>query len=282
MPEGLCQHERRTIEAGKASLEYLRRRTHENPLFAVLTGVFHSGAIPYQNNQQWVEHLVEKPYSEVKKLAEKPLEDRVRTMTIDRPKNLPSVYFARSRANMLPGALECFEDLCLDEPEKCFEKRTREKLVKCMVDKARGPIEEGTQRGGIGRKTSDLMREYLGDDEAVAVDRHVLRWVCEDAKVYCPIDLKTGKPLGSLEELEYGGTARGYKIPDEIYEACAEALREEARHCGIMPTQLQVGVWLKGVCGAPKRPRGPIFLGKGRGGLVTCPPPPEQVVFEVP
>jgi hypothetical protein len=95
----------------------------------------------------------------------------------------------------------------------------------------------------MGPKGKDLMREYLGDDNAVAVDTHVRRWVCEEAKLYCPTRELTG---------------RAYQ---EEYNHTRDVLREAADDCDIKPIVLQVAAWINGVC--RDRKYNPVFLGDG-------------------
>lgn len=247
--------------------DYLRGRTRGDALFVALTGVFHSSAVPYERHQQWVEWLMDNK-SLALELGHRSV-DEIEEFFQSGPANLPGLVNRRSRANMYPGAIQCYEDVCGADGKGCATYSGGDALVRCMVEHARGPRDEGSKAGGIGPKTRNLLYEYIGDPTAVAVDRHVFRFLCNNG-IYVPKDEK-GRPLADCCDSFLKDPAHpqaGYNLGEPWYSRAKDAFLEYAADCGANPVDLQVGAWFKGVCGSePGRARA-VYLGKN--GYFPC------------
>lgn len=224
------------IEKGKEVADYLMERSRENPFFAVASAVMHSGPITYTPQQKYVERMV--------------LED---------PRNFIDPAYAKEavrgsqlwegRALILPRATKCFVRHC--SRNECLKPKGREKLVGCLQKSGVQRTVAGGKRTGVGfgQKILDLTREYLGDSNAVAVDRHVKNWACKRAKLVCP---KNPKEL------------KRDSVTAKTYRAVADAVRRKASECGLKPAELQVAAWLSGAC-REEAPKGkPLYIGKGK------------------
>ena len=145
----------------------------------------------------------------------------------------------------------------LAELSRCYLKGLKE---------GRGEVEAAldctdyTRTKGVGRKGANLMREYLGDEDAVAVDRHVWKYACV-YKGFCPIG-----PGGKELKVRYSN--HGVSIPEPVQEAVEGYIKAIARECDKTPSDIQVAAWLKGACDSKmeerikKRGASPeIFLG---------------------
>ena len=244
------------LEEANRLIGFVRGRTDENPFFAVMTGAMHGGPIEYHRQQPYVEEL-----------------SRLN------PKDLTDIDYVESqikgsqhwigRSKSVVDLSDCFIKVCGVDGRKCKTPKGRERLMDC----ARGAF-------GIGEKTIDLMKEYLGDNEAVAVDRHVGHWTCKDAEIKCPtVTKKLWEWEGRLyeqqpydfEKAKWVGErvrrtvqydfVKGKAIPPKVYDEIKESIRTKAKECNIQPVQLQVASWIKGACDA--MPDGPIFVGEG-------------------
>jgi len=118
----------------------------------------------------------------------------------------------------------------------------REELMECIKDTTRG----------IGPKTRDLMREYLGDSNAVAVDRHIMNYVCNVAGL-CHVGKKKGKPITKKQ-----------------YDDIKDTVRKIAKRYDVTPAELQVSLWLKEACQSQMQKRKSNKMWLGRGETIDC------------
>jgi endonuclease III len=254
--------------------EYIQKRSREDPYFAVVTGALHSGQVTYDKQQKFVEKIMkEKKKHGIKTLLD---ESKVR-------KTLHKAQLWEGKSRQLVKSTECYIDVCGVQGRECLTKpKVREDLVSCMQSaqsrirrelsqqhpewlKKSNPSDKMTildkkvQSAGFGQKTSDLVREYLGDNNAVAVDRHVGAYVC-NTRGFCPVMKKGGKFNFDREA----------QIPPHIYRQIANEIRAIAKECHKKPADVQVAAWTKGVCDSRLRehmnPR--FFVGEGK--YVDC------------
>ena len=106
---------------------------------------------------------------------------------------------------------------------------------------------------GFGRKSANLLLEYLGDPEAVAVDRHVTYWAFRGVPGKRGGVLKrefkqmrAGRIIGRTRDT--GLFARGDEITDEVFDKVTAIVHRAADRCGVEPAALQVAAWAWGVC----------------------------------
>ena len=264
-----------TWESKQGVKEYLQRRTKQDPYFAVVTGSLHAGQITYDKQQKFVEKIMRhKQKHGIKTLLN---ENEVRN-------TLQGAQLWEGKAKHLVKSTQCYIDHCGYQGRDCLTKpKAREGLVGCMQsaqtkiknellkehpewNKKEHPgdhmtlIQKKIQSAGFGQKTSDLVREYLGDEQAVAVDRHVGDYICKK-RGFCPLMKKGGKFKFEKER----------DIPPHIYRQISQQVRHVAKQCRKTPADIQVPSWLRGVCDSRlyQRP-GPtnIFIGEGK--YVNC------------
>jgi len=318
---------------GASALDYLRRRSRENPWFAVASAVMHAGRIGYNIQQRVAEKVIEAGPEAVMDIAST-------LKTVGRAQDLARV------ASSMPVAAACYRRFC--QQGSCIGdqgkmSRDGEALVECMRSaeytlsasdieaaqaspsynpryarlfdtmvgeknvSSRGSsyVRKGT---GIGHKTRNLLAEYLGCDDAVAMDTHVANWlsstgratwiqkikVSRKDKNQRPLrrrDPKTGelKDLFNVEHVKtrFAGTigekkaltSEGYHVVDRFDPPAYGLMKREfqrlARECDVPPADLQVGAWAQGTCDAIRSERrygsaveGGIYLGEGR--LDSC------------
>ena len=232
------------IKAGKTGLKILREETKNTPFLAAGTIAIHGYNVPYESGQRYVEAFADMWHKGEKEKVKDP--EFVREFC-NREEAGPTIGFVKQRCELIPEVAECFEEFCGDDGQKCVtDPRARNQFLKCAKE-----IE------GVGRKLIDLAAEYLGDDNAVAVDRHVARWA-----------VKTGvyKPKTPAEEERIWEVGR---ISPLVYNKIAEAIRKVAEQVGVKPAEFQVGVWHITKC----EPRGkwrPTKIEYVRGKAVAC------------
>jgi endonuclease III len=264
--------------------QYIQKRTRDDPYFSVVTGSLHSGQITYDKQQPFVEKVMDvKKERGIHELLD---ETKVRKM-------LKGAQLWEGKSRQLVKSTQCYIEHCGVLGRDCLEKpKVREDLVSCMQavqEKIRSDLDREhpdwknivhkkwkTKTGkirtvsklqsevassGFGQKSSDLVREYLGDDDAVAVDRHVGSYVCVN-RGFCPVMKKGGK---------FKFTKEG-EIPPNIYRQISQQIRDIAGGCSVKPAEVQVDAWLKGVCDARLDPKKknlkPVFIGRGK--FVDC------------
>lgn len=252
------------LQAGAEALEFLKRRTKEDPWFAGLTLVFHSGPFPYSEHQMVLEEAL--------------VEGAEAVTTIEGAKAAScnrKITGGSQRAKVLPFVAKkwlekCGRDGCrTDEEWKRFLTAIRGEKI--PGDKGRGLKGErpsiSLEKGevvcendppaptkipiGMGAKIRELVREYLGDEDAVALDRHAARWLCEDegvtgkeAKKACKAAMRGQKCSGEVAfgPSEYAGA----------YATLRKAMQDKAKEIGVSAAVLQVSAWWARVCGSSK------------------------------
>lgn len=211
------------LEKGREIESYLQNRTRENPWFAGATGALHSGPIDYDRQQPFVEKITD-------------IGPEKLTGEEDARREIKGAQFWKQKSKTVSDLAKCHVDTCSDG--QCFEDEdARRQFLACAED-----------ANGIGRKTHDLMAEYLGDKSAVAVDRHVMDWACNSAGV-CPVD-----------------KVKGDRISDDDYDRVEKAVRKTAEEKGLDASELQVSAWISGVC--KSNPNDNVYIGDGL--VVEC------------
>jgi len=162
-------------------------------------------------------------------------------------KVLKGAQFWPRRSKVLSDATKCYIKHCYeggkDKAKKCATKsEVRDELMNCIKDEVRG----------IGPKTRDLMREYLGDPDAVAVDRHIMNYVCNVAGLCFP-GKKKGKPITMKQ-----------------YEKIKETVQDIAKKFDVTPAELQVSLWLKEACQSQMKKGKSDKLWLGKDKTVDC------------
>ena len=219
------------LQKGKDGLEYPKQRTKENPFFAIATGALHGGPIKYDAQQKHVERI--------SKLDPKDMTHQDFNEDILKGKG---VQYWQTRANALTDAARCYQKHCKNGGKSCLREPKRNKLMNCIAITTRG----------IGQKTRDLMLEYLGDQNAVAVDRHVMNYVC------------------NIKGVCYPGKQKGKPITAKQYSEIKKEVRKIARSEGITPAHLQVAIWLKEACKAHVKVQRKTTMWLGEGKTVNC------------
>lgn len=300
---------------GATALDYLRKRTRDDPWFAAASGVMHAGRIGYNIQQRFAEKVTAAGPEAVIDIAGA-------VKTIGRAQD-----FARIVASF-PVAAACYRRFC--QQGSCVSQHGNlsndgESLVECMrsaeyafsdsdIEAAKtassfNPAYPSlwdsmvaqkviTQRGGkwtrvgtgVGAKTRNLVAEYLGCDNAVAVDTHVANWLSATGRLVWiqQVERKRfdvrGRPIYAREpgggcrknkqgkcvqardtlylktrfakgpEIVEGMRADGYHVTDTMTDRQFAMMKREfqamAAGCGAAPAVLQVGAWAQGTCDA--------------------------------
>ncbi|RLG01156.1 MAG: hypothetical protein DRN49_01875 [Thaumarchaeota archaeon] len=217
------------LERGHEAYAKLMEYVRQNPFYAVAYAAAQGVSAPYEVQLRAVEELAMQDPAELAdnpSLAEEIFE---KVGAIDRER----------RAKVMARGARCYLEICGPDPEKCLtDQETRLALADCMFPP--DPRIKGEYEGG--KKSRDLLLLMLGDPEAVPVDRHVDRWICKVAKLYCPT------------KHEPGG-----RIPPSEYQKVQEAVRNVAEACGTTPGEMMVSAWVYGMCHSRiKRTKFPI------------------------
>jgi hypothetical protein len=237
-PPKVCGLRKPELDKGRDALDYLIKRTKEDPFFLVATCV-HAGHIPYNYQQQFAELIMEMPEELRQKLVDPEFAYKVLTNKwLDGKKD---ASHAKMIAPVVAAGARCYYDTC--GKQGCKKDKDLWEIVSCMEDVK-----------GIGNKMLNLMLEYIGDKDAVAIDRHIGDFMCNNMKVYCP---------------SKGAFKKGASIPEKQYIEMLEVFRRSAEECGLDPAELQVSAWLKKACeariAATKMPRKrTLYLGRGK------------------
>lgn len=258
------------LEAGGGALDFLRARSAEDPFFAALTLAFHSGPFPYSEHQMALEESLAAGPEAL--LTE---EDAKKTVC---GRGLTG---AGQRARLVPFVARKYIEHCGADGSRCRTPEAFEKLLTAVRqkgldgDKKLGlvgerdaivlapnetlcPEDRPVSKPvyiGMGGKIRELVREYVGDPNGVALDRHVTRWLCEDegvvdqgneARKACVNAItKKGKPVRCKGDVkfttnsEFGGS----------YAVLKKAFLKKAKQKGVTPAHLQVSAWWARVCG---------------------------------
>lgn len=243
-----CSLTREEIEMGRVGLNYLIERTRKDPYF-IVASMLHSGQVPYDYQQQFVEHLMKQPI-EVRRKMQDPAYalKKLSRVWID---GYGGAVAREEMAHRIAAATKCYFDECFEEGKKgCKTHDSIKSLGACMMD----------QRG-MGNKMLSLIQEYIGIPEAVAIDRHIDTFMCEDLGVHCAPDrfFRRGKTIKRL---------RGRSIQESEYLVMLEKFRKKAAECGLDPATMQVAAWMKKACQSRMRTsrdtrKWNLWLGRG-------------------
>jgi len=242
------------------ALPYLIKRSHD-PLFVAASGVLHGGPVTYAHQQKWVERIVQigdpRSFTDAKRNEEflntnpNPFLGHKRHLTRG-----GSAQMWKGMADRLAQTMKVYIDVCGVKGEACKP----DPKVRGLTEKQEEFLKAlDNVRGFKGApKIRALMREYWGEEDAIAVDRHVANWACNDAGIVCPTDGKGNKVTFQ----------KGEPIPDDFFENVADAVRMYADRCGVKPIEMQVAAWMKGACASNAYK--PLYLGEGEGGIIQC------------
>lgn len=194
--------------------EYIQRKTDEDPYYALVTGALHGATVDYTVTQPYVDIIVDRG-------AEDWTDAKTNIEFLSHPQKNGQYLVPEPRGEALAKISKCY----VDKREAGLEKR--EAAMACS------DLTRKNRLHGFGRKGTQLMREYLGDENAVAVDRHVYTYMCLKYGVCPPCTADPGFGIG---------------FSDKSQRIVEEALAVEAKKCGKTPVEMQVAAWLKGAC----------------------------------
>jgi hypothetical protein len=284
-----------SVQAGIDGLRYMQERTREDPFYALASGVLHAGQTSYITQQPIVERVLLDPAREAK------LADYDSAFKLIRGSG-----FSNLKARAWPDAIQCWQKWCKTPEDPtgaaCLGRDGRlpargVKLLSCMS--------KNLASGVMGRKSYNLMAEYMGCDQAVAVDRHVGNWLANSTgtlvwaqKVYynrggtketCeapfmaqergpqrkPICGYEGRVFFTRDQAEAKSMRRlGIPaVPASFSDARFAMMKREimglAKNCNVRPAQLQVAAWMQGACDSlPAGAGGKLDFGRGQ--VVDC------------
>jgi len=301
------------LAEGCRALDVLKRETAGNAWFAVVSGVAHGGEVEYSRAQavadliaghdpralqdpQVVERLLA-PYLP----AHVPAAPQVRREQFRLPGfsglgrlrglgalgvDLSPQLGAGTTSKRIAAAARAF--VKLGSPSGKLSKNDIDRIVWSVCGECRptgakgreiaaelGPVETT----GIGKKAGALVREYLGDQSAVAVDRHIANFVFaytgrlgrvnlarinkeerERLALRPEVLVELSEKEGGVPSLFYISRS-GQKLPLDMrtwrkgdtigpreFAAGEAVIRDLAHKCGVSPAAFQVAAWLQGAC----------------------------------
>jgi len=217
------------LRQGREAIRYFQQRTKQNPFFAIATGALHGSRVSFEPQQRYVEKIVKMNPKEL-------IHDDVNTQIIK------GAQFYNQRAKALADTTRCYLKHCGPDGKKCLHEQGRKRVMNCIKNSSRY----------MGKKTYDLVEEYLGNPKAVAVDRHIQDWACNQAGI-CYIGER--------------GKEKGVPLSEKQYKTIQKSVVDHAKKCKVTPIELQVSVWLAGAC--KSRKKGHVWLGEG-GSIACC------------
>lgn len=274
------------LDAGREALDALRSKTNSNPYFAVTSAILHGGQVEYARAQ-----AIADLFADLGPLA---AGSSKRALSILGAEGLSVQSGASEVATRLYDGTVCYRVACGKDGKKCLRKEGRETLYGCIVAGFKRSKGKRRLKTGVGVKAGALMMEYLGDDEAVAVDRHVAAWACDEGGLDCTVNdreisrlRRAGKPIverveeiigangrkrkvrhffvetaTGLKEIRRRKWKRGDDIDPALFSRATENVREHAKGCRVRAADLQVAAWLKGTCRNRLKQRLPLVKGK--------------------
>jgi len=249
-------------EAESNALPYLKERS-KDALFVAASGVLHGGPVTYDSQQEYVERIVDigdpskftNSSNNLKFLTDGKLPN---DSTFEHPLD-KMAQFRIGMSIRLAETMDRYIKTCGNDGSKCNTRNGQDKFMESIRD---------VKGFKVARKIRAMMREYWGDENAIAVDRHVANWACNDAKLVCARNQRTG---------EKKDWKQGDHIPEHFFNAVADSVRGEATKCEITPATLQVGAWMHGACksrtGGTAGLSGVAFgekLSLGKGNTIDC------------
>jgi hypothetical protein len=289
------------ISAARWALDFLERRAEEDPWFNGTTLIFHSGQVNYTKHQLVAEKFntfgprVSLNEDVARGIACTPALNPVAASGkkgVALTQTTPFIY-------KTPLLAAKFIEVCGENGEKCRGHKDLEKLL--LQLRSKGALRPEHKRAGMkgfsasvpagfvgcdpkkpvkkpyavgfGTKIRELVREYAGDPNAVAVDRHIAAWVCkhygtsspeikqachgafaamrlEDEQKKYAVDSKKWKSLQrKIDKIEDKTSASvGAYEESKKYSMLKSVVADEAKKCGVSPALLQVGAWFKQTC----------------------------------
>jgi len=239
--------------------EYIQKEAARDPYYALATGAIHGAPVDYSQSQPFVEEVVRRgpeAWLDPKKNAEflnTPLENE--------PGKVYKYRFSRTRAPVLAELSQCYVhnmDMGMSE-KNAAQMCARQRPIdwKTAGAKKRGGYLQIT---GMGRKGIALMREYLGDEDAVALDRQVYKFLVDKHGFIPSIEPRKGN--------------HGISIPDKVQMEGEYEIKKLAQDCGVKPVEIQVAAWLWGACESRtrerKKHRGRATVWLGPGKTIDC------------
>jgi hypothetical protein len=206
----------------------------------LVTGALHGAPVDYSQTQPYVDAVVEKG-PEAWLDAEKNME--FLNKPIKAQGGMGYRYeFSKKRAPVLAELSKCYlhnQQVGMNDREAALNcahvhphdfktKRAQKKRAYRLIP-------------GMGRKGTALMREYLGDDNAVALDRQVYKYISEKH--------------GFIPSVKPRLTNHGMSIPDKAQEEGEYLVKKLAAECDMTPADLQVAAWTWGACDSRTRTR---------------------------
>ncbi|MEM2187803.1 MAG: hypothetical protein QXG35_00580 [Nitrososphaerota archaeon] len=205
-----CPVKREIIEWGREIYRKLMNRVEDDPFYAVAYTAFQGAPAQYETQLRAVEMASKIGAEEIARNPE----------IIGEISSKTKAAFRARQGELLKRGAECYLEICGENPRQCTaDREKRAELADCMLEPS-------------WRKTRDLLLLMLGDEDAVPVDRHVARWTCEIANLYCPEKYDKKRPVKGRE----------------AYEKYQEAVKEAARACEVAPAELMVTAWALGIC----------------------------------
>jgi hypothetical protein len=293
------------LKAAKWATDYLVRRTKEDPWFNGLTLLLHSGQVDYTKHQLVLERILAhgpkaaKDKEWFRNHACEPIFDPF-TGKVVTPLTQATGFIEKA-----PILSQRFIEKCGEKGEKCKGKKNVETLLQTLYSPssfasiskkfklpgqssisvaipqgAPGCPGDGLSAGtkvGFGPKIRELAREYAGNPNAVAVDRHIGAWVCgnfmgEDSEEGRALDkaCRVGFPALKFQDIidRMPGTPEAEEAAKGLaklgadktslsagdlewgspYRILKAKVALEADKCAVSPAVMQVGAWFKQAC----------------------------------
>ena len=299
------------LKAAKWATDFLKRRTKEDPWFNGLTVLLHSGQVDYTKHQLVLERILAHGPKKVRDDKEW-FRDKACSNYFDpfKGKAVPPLVQPLQFIEKSGPLAERFIKECGEDGKKCKGQKGVERFLKKLISpssltqqlKAHGYgstpvyINEGTigcpggkpsgkGPAGFGPKIRELAREYAGNPNGVAVDRHIGAWVCGNfmddpeirdrckqgfpaLKYQSIIDTFPGTPAAekAAQDLKDMGSDKtsitSFSMEtDPTYRTLKGKVAVEAAKCKVSPAVMQVGAWFKQAC-REKDPSKGLFGGE--------------------
>lgn len=251
---GKCVLKPQEIQWGKEALAELRRRTKDDPFFAVGTAILHGGKFDYNRQQPVLEAMTELPDAEKLKLSFPIFMNDFLAV------NKSQTYDKRVEPSA--EAVKIWIDQCCP-PEQVEEIgegfKPKDPNLQCNLCVTPDDFDALSTRlmeefKGVGLKTKNLVDEYFGDDEAVAVDRHICKFLVEEHEMrpFKKPHRKTHYDEQDSVQICRGNDPRKTKtsrsMTEKEFTQMKEKFQEVAEDCDELPADYQVAVWLKQAC----------------------------------
>ena len=236
------------IDLGRELTRDFQAKTREKPEYALLTASLHKN-VEFNHAQKFVNKLAE--------LNSRELRDRDKVFSVLAPEGLGCTYrklnskgkvtqykttgrcnYYNQATDTVTKGMNRFVGVCGEDGKLCLGEPNRSML--------KPELSEKKPKIGFADKTADLALEYLGDDSAVCVDRHVMRYAClmGVAKEHPELGNICDQPLEKIE----------YPHKKKDYQNVRAFLQKKAINCRLKPIDVQVAAWLKHACEGKSKP----------------------------